>query len=212
MARGYNGQLLKPDDAAGRPDDAAARPDSATRDLTDAMAAPLDVRGWSWGERSRVWTAVTASVLLAAVTGVCAGSWYANGGIALWLGVAAVLATAAGAATGALAARHGQSAPAAALLLLGGALGVAAAWQAAPGGAARLAAVGLTVAAVLALLGLCTGLGRGGLTGAASLALAVGAWELGLALTTPHVRELCSASSPSSSWASCRGSRCGAPG
>ncbi|MFE6738850.1 ubiquitin family protein [Streptomyces tubercidicus] len=185
MARGYNGQLLKPDDAAGRPDDAAARPDSATRDLTDAVAAPLDVRGWGWGERSQVWTAVTASVLLAAITGVCAGSWYANGGIALWLGVAAVLATAAGAATGALAARHGQSAPAAALLLLGGALGVAAAWQAAPGGAAGLAAVGLTVAAVLAFLGLCTGLGRGGLTGAASLALAVGAWELGLALTTP---------------------------
>lgn len=178
MARGYDGQLLKPDDVAGRPE-------PATRDLADAVATPLDVRGWGWGERSRAWTAVTASVLLAAVTGACAGSWYANGDATLWLGVAAVLVTAAGAAVGALTARHGQQAPGAALLLLGGVLGVAAAWQVAPGGAARLAVVGLTVAAVLAILGLCTGLGRGGLTGAGSLALAVGAWELGLALTTP---------------------------
>lgn len=33
MARGYDGQLLKPDDAADRPE-------SATRDLADAVAAP----------------------------------------------------------------------------------------------------------------------------------------------------------------------------
>ncbi|MFG2097693.1 secretion protein snm4 [Streptomyces sp. NPDC048612] len=178
MARGNDGQLLKPEGAADRPDSAAG-------DLTDAVAAPLDVRGWGWGEHSRVWTAVTASVLLAAVTGVCAGRWYAHGGSAPWLGLAAVLVTAAGAAAGARAARLGRHAPGAALLLLGGVLGVAAAWQAFPDGAARLAAAGLTVAAVLALLGLRTGPVRGGLTGAASLALAVGAWELGLALTTP---------------------------
>ncbi|MFE1172090.1 secretion protein snm4 [Streptomyces sp. NPDC058773] len=202
MARGYDGRLLKPDDAAGRPDsatrDVTATPDrdgvrdltatpdrTGTRDLPDAVAAPLDIRGWGWGERTRGWAAVTASVLLAAITGVCAASWYPDGGVALWLGAAAVLVTAAGAAVGTLTARHGQHAPGAALLLLGGVLGVAAAWQAVPGGAARLAAVGLTVAAVLALLGLRTGPVRGGLTGAASLALAVGVWELGLALTAP---------------------------
>ncbi|MDC7338329.1 hypothetical protein PQR15_19675 [Streptomyces lydicus] len=91
------------------------------------------------------------------------------------------------------------------MILLGGALGVAAAWQAAPGGSARIAAVGLTVAALLALLGCGTGLGRGGLTGAACTALAVGAWELGLALTTPPVRELRSASAPYWSSDICRG-------
>ncbi|MEV0368591.1 EsaB/YukD family protein [Streptomyces sp. NPDC050636] len=160
-------------------------PESPERDLTDEAADPLDVRGWGWGERSRAWTAVTASVLLAAVAGVCAAVWYADGSTTLWLGIAAALAAAAGAVIGAMAGRTGQHAPGAALLLVGGVLGVIASWQAASGGSARLASVGLTVAAVLALLGLCTPLGRGGLIGAASLALAVGAWELGLALTTP---------------------------
>lgn len=178
MAGSDDGQLLKPGFAA-------REPDSAARDLIDALADPLDVRGWAWGERSRTWTAVTASVLLAAVAGVCADSWYAGGDAALWLGIAAVAITGAGVVIGALAGRSGQRAPGAALLLLGGTLGVAAAWQLVEGGSARLAAVGLTVAAVLALLGLCTGLGRGGLIGAASVALTVGGWELGLTLTTP---------------------------
>ncbi|TJZ51943.1 secretion protein snm4 [Streptomyces piniterrae] len=163
-------------------DGASASPEPG---LADEAADPLDVRGWGWGERTSVWTAVTASVLLAAVAGVCAAVWYGDGGTALWLGIAAVFVVAAGAAIGALAGRTGQHAPAAALLLAGGALGLIAAWQAASGGSARLASVGLTAAAVLALLGLCTPLGRGGLIGAASVALAVGGWELGLALTTP---------------------------
>ncbi|MFH9244665.1 secretion protein snm4 [Streptomyces lydicus] len=177
MARSDDGQLLKPQFAA-------RQSGAAARDLIEALAGPLDVSGWGWGERSRTWTAVTASLVLAAVTGVCAHVWFA-GGAALWLGIAAVVLAGAGAASGALAGRSGRPVPAAALILLGGALGVAAAWQAAPGGSARLAAVGLTVAALLALLGCGTGLGRGGLSGAACTALAVGAWELGLALTTP---------------------------
>ncbi|QHC20405.1 secretion protein snm4 [Streptomyces sp. GS7] len=156
----------------------------AGRDLTGDAADPLDVHGWGWGEPSRTWTAVTASVLLAAVAGVCAGAWYGDGAAARWLGGVAVVAAGAGAALAAPA-RTGRPAPGTALLLSGGTLGAVAAWQAAPAGAARLAAVGLTAAAVLALLGLRTGLGRGGLTGAAALALAVGAWEAGLALTGP---------------------------
>ncbi|WP_189300312.1 secretion protein snm4 [Streptomyces albospinus] len=161
-----------------------ATPPAGT-DLTGDAADPLDVHGWGWGEPSRTWTAMTASVLLAAVAGVCAGAWYGDRGTALWLGGVAVVAEGAGAALAASAGRTGRHAPGTALLLLGGTLGTLAAWQAAPAGAARLAAVGLTAAAVLALLGLCTGLGRGGLTGAAALALAVGAWEAGLALTDP---------------------------
>ncbi|WP_241777730.1 secretion protein snm4 [Streptomyces sp. CT34] len=167
----------------------SSRPAPATapagRDLTGDAADPLDVHGWGWGEPGRTWTAVAASVLLAAVAGVCAGSWYGNGGAARWLGGVAVVAAGAGAALAASARRTGRSAPGTALLLSGGTLGAVAAWQAAPAGAARLAAVGLTAAAVLALLGLCTGLGRGGLTGAAALGLAVGAWEAGLALAGP---------------------------
>ncbi|MEU9119683.1 secretion protein snm4 [Streptomyces sp. NPDC048506] len=178
MARSDDSQVLKPGFAG--PQSAAA-----ARDLADALAAPLDIRGWAWGERSRTWTAVASSLLLAALTGVCAHAWYDGGEAAPWLATAAVVLSGAGAAVGALAGRNGQRAPGAALLLLGGALGVAAAWQAVSDGSARLATVGLTVAALLALLGLCAGLGRGGLIGAASVALAVGAWELGLALTTP---------------------------
>ncbi|MFD8546390.1 secretion protein snm4 [Streptomyces sp. NPDC059649] len=199
MARGDDGLVVTPESAVRQPGDAASH-------TTGTVAAPLDVRGWGWGDRSRTWTAATASVLLAAVAGVCAHSWFGDGA-ALAAGIAAVVVAGAGAAVGALTrtgeqrspgavrggqpspdavrVRSGQHAPAAALLLLGGTLGVAAAWQAAPGGGARLAAVGLTAAAVLALLGLCTGAGRAALTGAASVALAVGAWELGLTLTTP---------------------------
>ncbi|MEE4423787.1 secretion protein snm4 [Streptomyces bugieae] len=187
MARGDDGLVVTPESAVRQPADPAPH-------ATGTVAASLDVRGWGWGDRSRTWTAATASVLLAAVAGVCAHSWFGDGA-ALATGIAAVVVAGAGAAVGVLAGRDGQRAPgavrsgqhapAAALLLLGGTLGVTAAWQAAPGGGARLAAVGLTAAAVLALLGLCTAAGRSALTGAASVALAVGAWELGLALTTP---------------------------
>ncbi|UNO41299.1 secretion protein snm4 [Streptomyces sp. MST-110588] len=75
--------------------------------------------------------------------------------------------------------------PRTALLLLAGSFGVSASWHAAPAGAARVTAVGLTVAAVLALLGLRTGPLRGGLVGAAVVTLGACAWGLALTLTTP---------------------------
>ncbi|MBL1090067.1 MULTISPECIES: secretion protein snm4 [Streptomyces] len=187
MARGDDGLVVTPESAVRQPADAAPH-------ATGTVAASLDVRGWGWGDRSRTFTAATASVLLAAVAGVCAHSWFGDGAASA-AGIAAVVVAGAGAAVGALARKDaqgssgavgsGQHAPAAGLLLLGGTLGVAAAWQATSGGGARLAAVGLTAAAVLALLGLCTTAGRAALMGAASVALAVGGWELGLALTTP---------------------------
>ncbi|MDC7338328.1 hypothetical protein PQR15_19670 [Streptomyces lydicus] len=88
MARSDDGQLLKPQFAA-------RQSGAAARDLIEALAGPLDVSGWGWGERSRTWTAVTASLVLAAVTGVCAHVWFA-GGAALWLGIAAVVLAGAG--------------------------------------------------------------------------------------------------------------------
>lgn len=135
-----------------------------------------------WDERSRTGAAVVAAVLLTVVVGVFAGDRYGLDRAALWLGLAAVAAAGTGAAAGLLLPRK---APATALLLVGGTLGVFASWGAMPDGAPRLAAAGLTVAAVLALLGLCTGLGRGGLVGAAAVAVAAGAWAIGLAVADP---------------------------
>ncbi|WP_206506478.1 EsaB/YukD family protein [Streptomyces chrestomyceticus] len=135
-----------------------------------------------WDERSRTGVAVVAAVLLTVVVGVFAGDRYGLDRAALWLGLAAVVAAGAGAAAGLLLPRK---ASATALLLVGGTLGVFASWGVTPGGAPRLAAAGLTVAAVLALLGLCTGLGRGGLVGAAAVAVAAGAWAIGLAVADP---------------------------
>ncbi|WP_030374107.1 EsaB/YukD family protein [Streptomyces rimosus] len=142
----------------------------------------LDLPAWRWGERSRTWTAVVAGTLLSAVAGLLAARAYGPEQAGPWLGGAAVIIAGAGAAAGSL---LGRRVPGTALLLMGGALGVLASWDMTSGGAPRLAAVGLTVAAVLALLGLCTGLGRGGLVGAAALAATVGVWEAGTALADP---------------------------
>ncbi|MFE1767321.1 EsaB/YukD family protein [Streptomyces angustmyceticus] len=195
-----DGSVLSPDDSlasARVPDGAVLRlvgeqtpAGPLAHDATGEAADDLDARGRHWGRRSRTWTAGAASVALALVAGLTAAHWYGPGRAALWLGVAALLAAASGAAGARLArlgrlgrlGALGQRATSTALLALGGALGVLASWQAASPGGARLAAVGLTVAAALALLGLCTQLGRGGLVGAAAVALAVGAWEAGLAL------------------------------
>ncbi|WP_407551923.1 EsaB/YukD family protein [Streptomyces sp. Pv4-95] len=168
-----------------REQDGVLAPAGHDHDHAEDAADPLDVRGWGWGARSRAWTVVTAGVLLAATAGIGAASWYPGGAVALWLGVAAAVLAGAGAAISAVTGRPGHRAPGLALLLQGGTLGVIASWHAASGGSARLATVGLTVAAALALLGLCTPLGRGGLIGAVSVALAVGAWELGLASAGP---------------------------
>ncbi|MCZ0994721.1 hypothetical protein O1L44_18540 [Streptomyces noursei] len=81
-----------------------------------------------WDDRCRTRTALTASVLLAAVAGIAAGTWY-GAGAALWLGGTAVLAAGGGAALTAAPARRAAGT---ALLLIGGTLGVVAGWQAAP--------------------------------------------------------------------------------
>ncbi|MEV6567101.1 EsaB/YukD family protein [Streptomyces kronopolitis] len=184
-----DGTVLSPDDslASARVSEGAELrlvPESGTPAVTapgttDEVADELRVHGRRWGARSRTWTAGAASVLLAVIAGTAAARWYGPGAAALPLGIAGVTA----AALGALRAGTGRRPLHTALLLLGGALGVLAAWQASAPGAERLAAVGLTVAAVLALLGVRTGPGRGGLVGAAAVACAVGAWEAGLALT-----------------------------
>ncbi|ARF55960.1 type VII secretion integral membrane protein EccD [Streptomyces gilvosporeus] len=185
------GAVLSQDDSLGSanvPDGAVLRlvrehetpAAPVVHDATDVVAEDLDVRSWRWGARSRSWTAGAASVVLALVAGMAAASWYGAGRAAVWLGVVGVIAVAVGAVSGWL----GRRAMGTALVLVGGALGALAAWEAASTGVVRLAGVGLSVAAVLALLGVCTELGRGGLVGAATVAVAVGAWEAGLAVTS----------------------------
>ncbi|MFH8403265.1 EsaB/YukD family protein [Streptomyces sp. NPDC018019] len=174
-------RLLRERETPGTP--AAPSGAGEVADGLDVSARRWDERSaWRWGERSRTWTAVAAGTLSAAVAGVLAGHTYGPEQAGPWLGVAAVIAAGAGAAAGAL---LGKRALGTALLLVGGVLGVLASWDVTSDGAARLAAVGLTVAALLALLGLCAGLGRGGVLGAATAAATVGVWEAGLAVAGP---------------------------
>ncbi|MFD5734667.1 type VII secretion integral membrane protein EccD [Streptomyces sioyaensis] len=187
-----DGAVLAQDDSlasAGVPDGAVLRlvreqetpAAPVVHDVTDETADDLDLRVWRWGERSRAWTTGVASGLLALVAAVYAATWYGPQQSAVGLGAGALVATGAGAVAGRLGRRHLGTA----LLLLGALLGTCASWDATANPEARLAALGATVAVVLALLGLCTGLGRGGLVGAASVVLAAAGWELALALTTP---------------------------
>ncbi|MFF9480889.1 EsaB/YukD family protein [Streptomyces sp. NPDC014733] len=145
-------------------------------------AAPLEIRGGGWGPRAAAVAAGAAGVLLGAVAGAGADRWY-GGAAPLWLGVAAVLSGGVGAALAA--ARTDRRAPGAALLLLGGTLGAYATWYATPGGAVRLAALAGTAAALLGLFGLCAPWRRAAHLGAAAVLVSLGAWEAGLALTTP---------------------------
>ncbi len=177
-------RLLREPEAPGTPTPTAP---GGTGEVTSettgqVMGDGLDLPAWRWGERSRTWTTVASGVLLSGVTGALAARAYGPEAAGPWLGGAAVIAAGSGAAAGGL---LGRRAPSTALLLMGGALGVLASWDVTSGGGTRLAAVGLTVAAVLALLGLCTGLGRGGLVGAAAVAATVGMWEAGSALAGP---------------------------
>ncbi|MDB1090326.1 type VII secretion integral membrane protein EccD [Streptomyces sp. ACA25] len=152
-------------------------------DVTDEVADDLDVRAWRWQERTRVWTAGAATLLLALVTAQLALERVGADALGGWLVAAALVS----AVSGVPAARLGNRELATALILLGGALGVFGAWTlTGPSGAERLAAVGAAVVATLVLLGLCTVVGRGGLVGAAALALLIGGWELGAFLVGGH--------------------------
>ncbi|MBB5933922.1 EsaB/YukD family protein [Streptomyces zagrosensis] len=151
-------------------------------DVTDEAAEDLDVRGWRWNERARVWTAGAAHLVLALVAAGYARDWLGADRTGVPIVVTALVA----AAMGAPVARWANHMLGTVLILLGGVLGVFGAWTvtAASGVAeTRLAAVGLAVTGTLALLGLCTPAGRGGLVGAGAVALATGGWELGWMLT-----------------------------
>ncbi|MFH8345899.1 EsaB/YukD family protein [Streptomyces sp. NPDC018045] len=184
--RGIRGEHGEHDTCAER--DARAQYDAHARYEAYGPRDAYDGRGgsgayaWRWDERSRTGAAVVAAVLLAAAVAGFADDRYGPDRAGPWLGLAALVTAGAGAAAGSLLTRKALGT---ALLLVGGTLGAFASWGVTSDAAPRLAAVGLTLAVVLALLGLCTGLGRGGLVGAAAVAAAVGVWEAGLAVAGP---------------------------
>lgn len=158
-----------------RSHDAPSAP--VVHDVTDELAEDLDVRAWRWRPEARQWTAGAATVLLALVAGVLTrtsiGSAAVPAGIA---GVAALTAV-----VGAVVGKAGRRDLGTILMLAGGTLGVLAAWTAADAhawnGPARLAATAAALAVTLALLGLFSPLGRGGLVGAAAVVATAAVWE-----------------------------------
>lgn len=161
-------------------------------DVTDELAENLDVRAWRWRPEARRWTASLATIALAVTAGVLARASLGPASVAGGLAVAAALVAALGAVASRIGARGAQSPQGAhsddagrglgtTLMLTGGALATLAAWTAADAhswsGPARLAAVAAALAAALALLGLCSRLGRGGLIGAGAVVVTAGVWE-----------------------------------
>ncbi|MEV6779953.1 type VII secretion integral membrane protein EccD [Streptomyces syringium] len=170
-------------------------------DVTDELAEDLDVRAWRWRPEARRWTASLATIVLAVTAGVLARTSLGAASVAAALAMTAVLVAAVGAVAARIGTRANQNNQRArtddeagqagrdlgtTLMLTGGALGVLAAWTAADAhawsGPARLAAVAAALTVTLALLGLFSQLGKGGLIGAGAVAVTTGAWEAVAAL------------------------------
>ncbi|MFD5422136.1 type VII secretion integral membrane protein EccD [Streptomyces sp. NPDC127069] len=154
-------------------------------DVTDEAAEDLDVRAWRWRPSARRVTAGAGLVLWALVAGWFARAAFAPGTVAgVLLAAAAVCGV-----SGAVAGRLKGSGLAAALLATAGAVGVLGAWTLGDAqhwhAMGRLAAVALSLAVALALLGWFTPLGRGGFVGAAAVAGLTVIWE-GVALAQGH--------------------------
>ncbi|MFC5956561.1 type VII secretion integral membrane protein EccD [Streptomyces pratens] len=161
-----------------------APPAPVVHDVTDEVAEDLGHRAWVWAPAARRVTAGAASVGWVVVAALFARARYDSSVVAAALLAAAGVAVFAGAVLGRVR-RHGLAAT---LLCSGGALGVLGVWSLVDGlggssaGALRLAGVAAVGVLVLALLGLFTPLGRGGLVGAGAVALTAVGWEVVVAV------------------------------
>jgi type VII secretion integral membrane protein EccD len=148
-------------------------------DVTEEVAADLDVRAWRWSRSAREWTAGAAVVVFAGAAAVMAAG--NSGSSAGPIAAAAALLAALGAGV-----RRRSRPVATTFVLTAGALGAVAAWCAADAGtwsgAARLGAAAAALIATLVLLAGCSEAGRGLLIGAAATAGTAGAWEAVAAL------------------------------
>ncbi|MGW2474644.1 type VII secretion integral membrane protein EccD [Streptomyces sp. NPDC001665] len=158
----------------------AAPPAPVVHDVTDQVADSLDLQTWRWRPAVRRITAGAATVVFAVIAALLARREFALGALAGALAGVTVLLLAAGALVARLG--RGNRTLATALLLVSAGLGVLSAWTAADAydwsGALRLAAVAGAVAVSLALLGLLSPLGRGGLIGALATAVVTAVWEV----------------------------------
>ncbi|WP_319053882.1 EsaB/YukD family protein, partial [Streptomyces europaeiscabiei] len=144
-----------------RAEDAPSAP--VVHDVTDEAAEDLDARGWRWRPATRRGTAGLATVGWALAAGMFARAAYEPGVVAgTLLGVALVAALA-----GALLGRAGKRGLATTLIATAGALGLLGASTSAEAqhwsGTPQVAAMATAGVVTLALLGLFTPLGRGGL-------------------------------------------------
>ncbi|WP_338900456.1 type VII secretion integral membrane protein EccD [Streptomyces sp. TG1A-60] len=161
-----------------RAEDAPSAP--VVHDVTDEAAEDLGARAWRWRPATRRITAGLATVGWALAAGTFARAEYEPRAVAGALLTAAVVAALAGALLG----RLGKRGLATTLIATAGALGLLGAstltqaqdWSGTP----RVAAMAAAGVVTLALLGLFTPLGRGGLVGAGALAGAAVCW-LGVA-------------------------------
>ncbi|AQS69498.1 type VII secretion integral membrane protein EccD [Streptomyces pactum] len=162
-----------------------APPAPVVHDVTDVVAEDLGHRRGLWGPAARRVTAGAASVGWVIVASLFARAQYDDRGT-----VAAALLAGAGAAAvaGALLGRVRRHGLGATLLCAAGALGVLGVWSlvddlgGSSAGASRFAGVAAVSVLVLALLGLFTPLGRGGIVGAGAVAVTAVGWEVVVAV------------------------------
>ncbi|MFK0099131.1 type VII secretion integral membrane protein EccD [Streptomyces sp. NPDC091040] len=168
----------------------AAPPAPVVHDVTDQVADSLDLQTWRWRPAARRVAAGAATVVFAVIAALLARREFPLGALAGALAGVTVLLVVAGALVARLG--RGNRSLATALLLVSAGLGVLSAWTAADAhdwsGALRLAAVAGAVAVSLALLGLLSPLGRGGLIGALATAVMTGVWEVVAAVTPDPAR------------------------
>ncbi|WP_236239956.1 type VII secretion integral membrane protein EccD [Streptomyces sp. CC228A] len=157
----------------------SAPPAPVVHDVTDQVADDLDVQAWRWRPAARRVGAGAASVVFAVTAAVLARREVPLDALAGVLAAAMAVLLAAGALVSRIG--GGNRGLATALLLVSGTLGTLAAWTAADAyawpGLLRLAAVAAALTATLAALGLFSPLGRGGLVGAAAMAVTAAGWE-----------------------------------
>ncbi|MGW0773095.1 type VII secretion integral membrane protein EccD [Streptomyces sp. NPDC002835] len=171
--------------SAGIPDGAVLRlvrthsapPAPVVHDVTDLVADDLDLRAWRWRPAARRVGAGVATVVFTVIAALLARREFPLGTLAGAMTLVSLVLSAAGA----LVSRFGRNQGlATALLVASGGLGVLAAWTAADAHDwpvdGRVTAVAGAVIPMLALLGLFSPLGRGGLTGAGATAAIGAVW------------------------------------
>ncbi|GLY92143.1 type VII secretion integral membrane protein EccD [Actinoallomurus iriomotensis] len=172
-----------------------APPAPVVHDVTEEAADDADLRAWRWNPRARRWTATALTAVPLFLSAALAVEPL-GAGAAVVLGVAAAVVVLGGGVLGRLV----HEPAGVALTLGGGAVGAVAVWVAADAHHwerwARWGGVLLVVAALLALLGVTSPLGRGGLFGAASAAVLTAVWMvLGAGLPAPRLAAVLSVAS-----------------